>query len=466
MKTSFPIQRLIPLSAVLVLTACKVGPNHQTPDMNLPASFSQGGVKWKRHSPEDQPKPQSWWRLYQDGTLTSLIERALQQNQNIAAASARLREARELSRAVRSEYLPSINLGASGVRSKSYASVSSSSNISNTVSLPVDLSYEFDVWGKLARRLEASEATEAAQAETLNALRLSVASEVAQTYWALRAVDADRALLSETVTLRKKALDLFGKQRDAGSISSLDYSRAETEVATAESERIALDRSRSELVNALAVLAGGVATGSQVPERTDLPKPPSVPGSVPSELLRQRPDIRAAEHRVAAANANVGVATAAFYPSFSIGASSGFSASSLGNLFKSSSLVWSIGPNVTLPITSQPYLRKQRDAAVAEHEAVTAEYRQTVLEAIRDVENALQATSILARREEAQNRATAAAGKTYNLSEKRFSAGYVSFLDVVDAERTRLDAQRAANAVKADRLAVSVALIKSIGGEW
>ncbi|MFT4175450.1 MAG: efflux transporter outer membrane subunit [Luteolibacter sp.] len=463
---SRPARCLIPVSALLALTGCKVGPNHQTPEVNLPASFSQGGVKWKRHSPDNQPKPQNWWRLYKDSTLTSLIERSLENNQNIAAASARLRQARELSRAVRSEYLPSINLGLSGERSKSYASATSSRSVSNHVSLPVDLSYEFDVWGKLARRVESAEAQAAAQEERLNALRLSVASEVAQTYWALRAVDADRALLTETVALRKKALGLLEKQRDAGSISSLDYSRAETEVATAESERIALDRSRAELVNALAVLAGAAATGSHVSERTDLPKPPSVPGTVPSELLRQRPDIRASEHLVAAANANVGVATAAFYPSFSIGASGGFSASSLGKLFQSSSLVWSIGPNVSLPLTNQPYLRRQRDALVAEHEAVTAEYRQTVLEAIRDVENALQATSILARREEAQNRATAAAQKTYELSEKRFSAGYVSFLDLVDAERTRLDAQRAANAVKADRLAVSVALIKAIGGEW
>lgn len=464
MSKSFPVRYLVPVSAVLALGACKVGPDHKTPEMNLPASFSDGGVNWKRHSPDQLPKPRNWWRLYNDSTLNSLVERSLEQNQNLAAAAARVRQARALSAATRSQYLPSINLGVGASRAKTQNN--GISKVENTFSLPADLSYELDVWGKLARQVESAEASAAAQEETLNALRLTVASEVAQTYWALRAVDADRALLTRTVDLRRKALDLLGKQRDAGSISGLDYSRAETEVATAESERIGLDRDRVELVNALAVLAGGAATGSNVPEKSTLPTPPSVPVSVPSELLLQRPDIRAAERRVAAANADVGVATAAFYPSFTIGASGGLSSSQAGKLFQSSALIWSIGPNVTLPLTGQVYLKAQKNAAIAAHEAASADYRQNVLEGIRDVENALQATSILARREAAQSRASQSAEKTLDLSTKRFNAGYVSFLDLVDAERTRLDAQRSENSVKADRLAVSVALIKALGGQW
>ncbi len=300
----------------------------------------------------------------------------------------------------------------------------------------------------------------------MNALRLSIAGEVAQMYWALRAVDADRELLSQTVNLRREALKLITRQQEEGAISGLDLSRAETEVSTAESDRIGLDRERAGLVNALAVLAGAAATGSNVAEKTALPKPPAVPVSVPSELLRQRPDIRAAEYRVAAANAEIGVAEAMFYPSISLNASTGLDSNSLGQLFKSNALVWSLGPRMTVPLSAQKLLRHQRDAAVAAHEAVSAEYRQSVLSAMGEVETALQSSAILARRQKAQEEALASARNTYDLSSKRFEAGLVNFLDVVDAERTRLDAERRVNAIRAERLAVSVSLIKALGGQW
>ena len=372
-----------------------------------------------------------------------------------------------MSAAARSLYFPDVNLGSSVERSKSrFRGPDGGSNLSNSFAVPVDMSYEIDVWGKVRRQVESATASEGAAQETLNALRLSVAGEVAQTYWALRAVDADRAVLARTLEIRQRAFDLLTKRRDAGTISGLDLARAETEVATAEADRIKLDQTRVELVNALAVLTGSVATGSSVPVQTNLPKPPSVPVSVPSELLRQRPDIRAAERNVAAANADIGVATAAFYPSFTIGASGGLDATSMGDLFQASSLVWSLGAGAVVPITSQKWLNAQRNAAIAAHDAASAVYRQTVLESIREVENALQASAILERRQIAQDQALLAARKTFDLSAKRFKSGLVSFLDVVDAERTRLDAERAANAIRAERLAVSVSLVKALGGEW
>jgi multidrug efflux system outer membrane protein len=352
-------------------------------------------------------------------------------------------------------------------RSKSrFRAPQGGSNLENSFTVPADMSYEIDVWGKVRRQVESATASESAAQETLNALRLSIAGEVAQTYWTLRAVDADRAVLDRTLEIRRKALGLLTKRRDAGTLSGLDLARAQTEVSTAEADRIKLDQTRMELVNSLAVLTGAAATGSSVPYQTELPNPPSVPGSVPSELLRQRPDIRAAERNVAAANADIGVATAAFYPSVSIGASSGFDATKMGDLFQASSLVWSIGSNALVPITSQKWLNAQRNAAIAAHEAASADYRQTVLDSIREVENALQGSAILERRQIAQDQALQAARKTLDLSAKRYKSGLIGFLDVVDAERTRLDAERAANAVRAERLAVSVSLIKALGGEW
>ncbi len=451
-----------------VLGACgPVGPNHEVPKMALPAVFSQGGVQWKRQESGAQTRPQSWWRLYQDATLNALVERSLAMNQNLASAAARLRQAREMSQVARSQYFPDINLGTLAERSKTRLRMAGGGvNTSNAFAVPVDFRYELDVWGKVGRQVESAVATEAAAAESLNALRLSVAGEVAQTYWALRAVDANRAVLTRTLEIRRKALDLFTKQHDVGNISGLDLSRAETEVATAEADRIRLDQDRILLVNALAVLAGTTATGAAIADQPELPVPPSVPLSVPSEVLRQRPDIRAAERRVAAANADIGVACAAFYPSFSIHASSGLDAAQLGDLFNASSLVWSLGASTLTPITSQKLHTAQREAAVAAHAAVSADYRQTVLESMREVENALQGGAILERRQVAQDKALTSARKTFDLSVKRFKAGMVSFLDVVDAERTRLDNEKAANAIRAERLAVSVSLIKALGGEW
>jgi len=438
--------------------------------MNLPASFSEGGVTWKRETPATQPKPQNWWRLYNDATLTGLVERALENNQDIASASARLDEARKLSEVARSRYFPAINIGAGVDRTKSRPRNGGNNNfnggIENSFRVPLDLSYELDAWGKVRRQVEGARAREAAAAEQLNALRLTIAAETARTYWALRAVDADRTLLSQTVALREEALGLLRRQEEAGSISGLDLSRAETEVATARTERITLDRDRAELVNAITTLTGSVASGSAIRENPSLPSPPRIPTSTPGGLLRQRPDIRAAEHRVAAANADIGAAEAMFYPSFTIGGSTGLDSEKLSNLFKADSIVWSLGAGALLPVTGQKLLRAQRDATTAAHRAASAEYRQNVLEAIRDVENALQGASILARSEEAAKTASVSATKTFDLSRQRYEAGLVSFLDVVDAERTRLENDRRLNAVRAERLAVSVALVQALGGSW
>lgn len=452
----------------LVLAACApVGPDHETPAVKMPASFSTGGVSWKRGSPDSLPQPREWWRLFGDSTLNALVDRALAGNQEIAGAAARVREAREFSNMARSRYFPAVDMGITSERTQfRFRGPGGGSNIANNFTVPLELRYEIDTWGKVRRQVESATARESAADELFAALRLTIAAEVAQTYWALRAVDADRAVLARTLEIRGRAFDLLTKRRDAGTISGLDLARAETELASAEADRIRLDQTRAELVNALAVLAGSVASGSGVPEKTELPKPPSVPVSIPSDLLRQRPDIRAAERNVAAANAEIGVATAAYYPSIGINATTGFDTDTFNNLFEASSQVWSLGASAITPLTNLRFLQAQRRATVAAHEAASADYRQTVLEALREAENALQAAAILERRQTAQDQALAAARKTFDLSVKRFNQGLVSFLDVVDAERTRLDAERAANAIRAERLAVAVALAKAVGGEW
>ena len=452
---------------LLVAACAPVGPDHETPSVELPASFSSGPVKWKKTTPDSLPQPREWWKLFKDGELNSLVSRALSRNQEIKAADARVKEARAISAMARARYFPGVDMGVEAERSRfRFRGPGGGSNTLNSYAIPIDLRYEVDAWGKVRRQVEGATASEKASEELLNALRLSIAAETAQTYWALRAVDADRAVLARTLEVRKRAFDLLTKRRDAGTISGLDLARAETELASAEADRLQLDQTRAELVNALAVLCGSAATGSSVSEKSSLPMPPSVPVSVPSEVLRQRPDIRAAERNVAAANAQIGVATAAYFPTVSINASTGLDSLAVNNLFEASSMVWSIGASAITPLTNLRFLQAQRRSTVAAHEAASAEYRQTVLESIREVENALQASVVLQQRQATQDQAVAAARKTFELSVKRFEAGLVSFLDVVDAERTRLDAERGANAIRGERLAVAVSLAKAGGGEW
>jgi outer membrane protein, multidrug efflux system len=456
------------LALLFLFSACApVGPDHAPPAMDLPASFSHAGITWQRQNQTAHRSPENWWQIFRDPTLDSLILRSLQHNQELAAAAARVREAREISNMARSRYFPAVDMGLGAERTRfRFRGPGGGDNLASNFTLPIDLRYEIDTWGKVRRQVEAATAREQASAHLLTALHLTISAEIAQTYWALRAVDADRAVLNRTLEIRSKAFDLLASRRNAGAISGLDLARAETELAAANADRIQLDQTRAELLSALAVLTGRAATGASLPENSSLPTPPQPPRVLPASLLRQRPDIRAAEQNVAAANAEIGVATAAYFPSVSLQASSGLDSATLENLFDASSLVWSLGANALTPLTNLRYLQAQRRATVAAHEAASAEYRQAVLEALREVETALQTSSILLQRQKAQDQALAAARKAFELAVKRFEQGLVSFLDVVEAERTRLDAERASNAIRAERLAVSVSLAKALGGTW
>lgn len=455
------------LPPCLVLAACTLGPDFDEPDFDLPKNFSYQGMTWNRQAPGKLPKPQAWWDLYRDHQLTQLVDAALEKNATLDAASARLEQARATSQVARSRYFPNITIGQDARRTKSvFRGPGGGSIYYSSYEVPLEFSYELDLWGKVRRQVESARAREAAAQESLRALQLTIAGEVAQTYWALRAVDADRQLYDRTIKLRHEALELIGKQRDAGAISDLEYTQAETEVAIAESDRLQLDQERVQLVNALAVLTGRMAGRLRLADRPELPNPPDVPVQLPSEVLQQRPDVRAALHEVAAANAEIGVVSAAMFPSFSINASLGVEAAKMSDLLQSDALVWSLGSNILLPLTSQKLLRHQREAVRQAHKAVSADYRQIVLESVAEVENALQSAAILQGRRVAQDKAVEAAQSSFKKSTKRYQAGLVSFLNVVDAQRSLLDAQRKANAIQAESLALSVSLIKAIGGRW
>ena len=443
-----------------------VGPNHQTPSTDLPSTFSRGGVKWQRTSKPKVYDRSRWWKVFGDSTLNDLAGNTSSQNLGLKAAAARLEEARALSRSSRTAVLPSLDFSPSATRA-TFRSPSSGNTVkSDTFSLPLDLAYEVDLWGRVRRQVEGANAREVAAQAELAATTLSLTADTALSYWALRGLDADRALLQEGIALRKESLSLVDARFKAGTVNSLDVSRAQTEVATAEAELIGVDRQRSELVNSLAVLTGRNAGTFSVGVNAKLPDVPVIPSGIPADLLLRRPDLFAAERNVAAANADIGVAEAAYYPTLRLRASGGFDGGDIGNLINTDFSVWSLGGSLTYPILGQKNIRAQRDAAVARHKAVTEEYKQSVLVALREAEDGLKGLDYLRKQELAQNQAVKAAQSTLNMSRERFNAGLISFLEVVDTERTLLASKRLAASLHTQRLAVTVSLIKALGGSW
>lgn len=452
-------------SSALLLGCTTVGPDHERPQMDLPASYSKNGVTWKRTSAPKVYESTTWWKVFGDSTLNDLASATASQNLSLQAAAARLQEARALSRASRTAVLPSLDFNGDLSRRKFIFGQGGSLQVNN-FSLPLDLSYEVDLWGKVRRQVEGAEAREAVSRASLVATRLTLTADTAQTYWALRGLDADRALLVSSIALRKESLALVEARFRAGTVNALDVSRGQTEVANLEAELIGVDRNRSELVNALAVLTGRHAGSFSIAAKAKIPKPPGIPSGIPSDLLLRRPDLYAAERTVAAANAEIGVAKAAYYPSLNLRAGGGLAALDLDRLFGLDASIWSLGASLTYPIIGQKRIQANYDAAVARHQAASLDYKQSVLVALREAEDGLTGLDFLQRQEEAQNKAVVAAQSTLDISRKRFEAGLVSFLEVVDAERTLLSTQRQAASIRAQRLAVSVNLIKALGGSW
>ena len=451
--------------SLLSLGCATVGPNHESPQTDLPATFSKNGIQWKRTTTPKVYENTRWWRVFGDPTLNDLAAATASQNLSLQAASARLREARALSRSSRTAVLPSLDFNGDLSRSKSNFGAGGSITRSS-INLPLDLSYEVDLWGKVRRQVEGADAREAGAQASFAATQLTLTADTAQTYWALRALDADRALLVNSIALRKESLGLVEARFRAGTVNALDVSRAQTEVANAEAELIGVDRDRSELVNALAVLTGRSAGRFSVAAQAKLPKPPSIPAGVPADLLLRRPDLYAAERNVAAANADIGVAKAAYYPNLRLRLGGGLEASEFDQLFRADAALWSLGSSLTYPILGQKRIAANYDAAVARHQAASLDYKQSVLVALREAEDGLTGLEFLRRQEEAQRKAVEAAQNTLNISRQRFSAGLVSFLEVVDTERTLLTNQRLAASLQAQRLAVTVNLIKALGGSW
>jgi multidrug efflux system outer membrane protein len=457
--------------AALLLTGCTVGPDYTPPREPAPAGWKESGP-WKEAAPRDAIAKGRWWEIFGDATLNELQLQAAAANQDLRAAVARVSQARAIARLTEAQFYPTISLDPSASRTRFAEerpvspTVKPASYAASDFRIPLDLSYEVDLWGRVRRSVEATTAYAEASVAGYETIRLTLHADVAAGYFALRSIDSDRSVLRRTLDLRREALRLAQARLRLGAGNELDVARAETEVTTTEAESIGLERRRSEIEHALAMLTGRAPSEVSIPDKPlDLP-PPAIPAGLPSELLERRPDVSEAERRLAASNAEIGIATAAYYPSIRLTATGGFESSELSSLFSWKNYIWSVGAAAFAPLFQGGATNADVERSRAKYEENISRYRQRLLVAFQEVEDGLSGLRILAQQAEAQDRAVASARRTADLSKTRYTAGLVSYLEVVDAERTALQSERLATQIQGQRLTTSVYLIKALGGGW
>ena len=423
--------------------------------------------------------------MFGDAELNRLEGLATTNNQQLAAAFANIQQARALVSVARADFFPQISADPSATRQRTSAnqfqrsgsfsgSTSSGNSTFNTFSVPLDASWELDLWGRVRREVEGARARLTASADDLESSKLAIQAEVASDYFSLRSLDAQHQLLEETAVTYRRSLELTQNRRKSGIATDLDVSQAETQLATTEAQIPAVQLQRATFLHALATLTGQPAPafgldatkGALAAAKEALDASPGIPVAVPSELLERRPDIAAAERRMAAANADVGLACAAFFPRITLNGVAGYQSVDTSTLFNWESRVWSIGPSMVLPIFTGGRNRAQLAAARAAYDAAVANYRQIVLSAFQDVEDQLAAQRLLAQQVEAENAALKSARRTLDISTTKYKGGVITYLEVAIAQSAALALEQTVVQLNAQRLTASVSLIKALGAGW
>ena len=512
-KTVLSATSTLSAFSALFLSGCMVGPKYQGPPAettaDLPTKYKHGSAQsghWKTPEPRDTEGAGDWWRIYSDQTLDRLESQAVAGNQNLRQSIDRIDDARAQMRIAAADLYPNLALSWSGTKARTTSTgpvesarivgsasslggggsgsstgapmpvysgsngpVFSSQPISMTAwdfRMPAELRWELDLFGRIRRNVEAARAqTEQARADFEAAL-LSITANVAAQYFSLRALDAQIVILERTIATREGYLSIAEERLAAGLVNELDVARARSELATNQADLYALRRSRGEIENAIGTLLGEPASNLRLPPGRIASAPPGIPTGLPSRLLERRPDVASAERSVAAANARIGAAVAAFYPDVTINGASGFETANIGDMFAGQSLIWSVGPSVSVPLFEGFRLRAGVESAKAQYRETVENYRTQVLGAFQDVENALIDLRTLAGQWEAQQRAVDSAQRALDLSRQQYDKGAVTYLDVLDAERTLLADQEVSAQLSGARLQASVQLIKALGGRW
>ena len=456
------------------LAGCAVGPDYKRPEAAaIPAAYAGATNGWKVAQPQAQVPKGNWWEIFGDAELNGLESKAVAANQTINAAVARLAEARAQMDVTRSGLFPNVAVSGSAIRQRTSPNAPSGigtplgiSSTYNDFLVPLSLSYEVDLWGRVRRSVESARAQAQASADDVETIRLMIQAEVAVDYFTLRALDSERAVLSSSVEVFAKSLQLTRNRRAGGVASDLDVAQAQTVLKTTQAQLPAVALQRAQFEHALAVLVGQPAPTFRIPERNLSVAPPLVPLGLPSELLERRPDISAAERRVAAANARIGVAKAAFFPTVQLNGLAGLESVSAGTLFNGSSRLWAVGPSLTLPIFEGGKLRAGLRLAAATYEEMVANYRQSVLTAFSEVEDNLAAQTLLANQYDAESEALLAARKQLEIANNRYRDGLITYLEVATAESTALNIEFSATLLRGQQLVAAVTLVRALGGGW
>ncbi|HVN77474.1 MAG TPA: efflux transporter outer membrane subunit [Terriglobia bacterium] len=463
------------LALLILMNACMVGPKYTKPVAEVPPAYKEqppgpSTGEWKQAQPSDQQSKGKWWEIYSDSQLNALEERVSVSNQNLKVSEALFRQARAVVRANRSGYYPTVSgtvsITASHPSANRSLTTAASSPTFGDYLLSADMSYELDVWGRIHRLVEGSVANAQASDADLETIRLSIQSELATDYFQLRAFDSERQLLDSTVTAYTKALELTTNRYKGGVASKVEVAQAETQLETTRAEAIDVGVQRAQLEHAIALLVGAPASTFSIPPQPLTVSPPKIPAGLPSELLERRPDIAAAERRVAAANAQIGIAKAAYYPVLSIAASVGFETTQISNWFSWPSHLWAVGPALAQTLFDAGRRRAVSDQAQAAYDATVGTYRQSVLTAFQEVEDNLAALRILGEEAGVQDSAVKASERSLELSMNRYKGGVVSYLEVTTAQSAALTNERTAVDILGREMVASVLLVKALGGGW
>ncbi len=457
--------RVLAAAALALLAACSAGPKYERPAVDAPAAYKEAG-NWKVAQPRDDVKRDKWWEVFGDAQLNSLIAQIDVSNQNVRVAEANFRQARTLVQQARASLFPSVDGRASVSRSRSVGTAARAGTTANNYNLALDANYEVDIWGRVRNTVSANVAGAQASAADLEMVRLLAQAELAFNYFQLRVLDQQRQLLDDTVAAFQKSLEMTRNRYTAGVAGKVDLVQAETLLKSTQAQAIEIGVQRAQLEHAIAILVGKAPANFALPPQTAKVAVPVVPLNQPSELLERRPDIAAAERRVAAANARIGVAKSAFFPSLTLSGSAGFESSRLADWLNWPSRFWAIGPAIAQSIFDAGLRRALTDQAIAVYDANVAAYRQTVLEGFQEVEDNLAALRILEEQEKMQEEATVAARQSMDLTINQYKAGTVSYLNVVTVQSAWLNNERALVGIRGRRLAAAVTLVKALGGGW
>ncbi|MFC5429350.1 efflux transporter outer membrane subunit [Paraburkholderia denitrificans] len=464
------------LGAAAALAGCTVGPDYVRPTLPVAANFKESaGTGWKSAQPADTAPRGAWWDIYGDAQLNALETQVASANQNVAAAQARFRAARANVAQQRSSLFPLVTANGDYNRTRTSQNIEFKSTAGRAINdylVGIDASWEPDVWGRVARSVESAKAGAQASAADAQSILLSMQAELATDYFELRGIDRERQLLDDTIKAYQESLALTQHRYNGGIATDADVGQAQTQLETTRAQAIDLGVERAQLEHAIAILTGQSPSTFALPVLPVLPgaplaaQPVVAPPGVPSALLERRPDIASAERLVAAANAQVGVATAAFFPNLILAVTGGLEATNYSQWLVAPARFWSLGPQLAGTLLDFGGRAAVRDEARAQYDESVAQYRQTVLDAFGQVEDNLATLRVLEEEALAQDRAVAAAQRTLAIVENRYRSGAITYLDVVVAQTTALTNERQAVVIARRRMAASVALVKALGGGW